>query len=66
MPDALKASVAKTVAIDADLIRKAKHIATTDGKTVREVIEVAAAPAVERRYRKIIEREAADLGDPIA
>lgn len=42
-----------TAKIDAEVLRKAKHIAVTDGKTLAEYLTEVLEPIVERRLRQM-------------
>jgi predicted transcriptional regulator len=51
-----------SVWLDRELITRAKQIATSEGTTVRAVIERAARAAIDRQYTRFIARTAAELG----
>jgi predicted transcriptional regulator len=68
MADANTTVERTSVKLDAEMIRKAKHIATADDSTISEVIEQEAKTGIDRRYKRVISKAGADLnhdlGDP--
>lgn len=62
MSDAETTVERSAVKLDRDLIQKAKHIATAEGCSITDVIEQEARAGIDRRYKRVITRAAAELG----
>lgn len=52
----------QSVRLPRDLMLKAKSIAVHEDKTIVAILDAAARPVIERQYRKLIARQAAELG----
>lgn len=57
-----KSAEPQTVRLPRDLMLKVKSIATHEEKTIVAVLVAAAKPGIDRKYRDLIRREAAELG----
>ena len=50
------------VKLERELVLKAKHIAAFEGCSITDVIEQEARAGIDRRYKRVITRAAAELG----
>ncbi len=60
----MEANVERTsVWIDKELVKKAKTISSHEDTTLADVIETALRPVIEKRYRRMADKMAAELGE---